>query len=152
MLSISLDRAAYAAGDTITATISVRHAKPVAARSLSATLICSESKQVKTTVVLDRYDYDRDKEMSIPYSSHMETKTEERQRTAFRQEKQLCGRHTFSSEEHFTAQFEIPANAHPTSREFGHDAAIHLWKVAAKLDIPLAPDEHAEAEVFVEGL
>jgi len=152
MMSISLDRASYAAGDTITATISVREAKPLPARSLVATLACNERKLVKTTVVLDRYDYDRDRELGQPYLSHMETKTEERQKAAFEQEKQLCGAHTFSGEENFTVQFALPANAQPTSREFGHDNAIYVWKMHAKLDIPMAIDEHAEAEVFVEGL
>lgn len=152
MLSISLDRASYSPGDTITATISVRQAKPISARSLSATLICTKREKVKTQVVLDRYDYDRDKEMSIPYSSHMETKTEERQRAAFEQEKQICGARTFLGEESFTVQFTLPAGAEPTSREFGHDNAIYIWKVHAKLDIPFAFDENAEAEVAVEGL
>jgi len=152
MISISLDRAAYAAGDTIIATISVRQAKPLPARSLSATLVCNERKRIKTQVVLDRYDYDRDKEMGQPYSSHMETKTEERARAAFEQEKQICGQHTFSGEETFTVQFTLPQSAAPTSHEFGHDNAIYIWKVRAKLDISFAPDEHAEAEVFVEGL
>ena len=152
MISISLDRASYGAGDAITATISVRQKKPLAARSLSATLICNERKQVKTQVVLDRYDFDRDKEMGIPYSSNMETKTEERTRAAFEQEKQICGSRTFSGEENFTVQFTLPQNAAPTSKEFGHDNLIHIWTVRAKLDIPMAMDEHADAEVFVEGL
>jgi len=152
MISISLDRAAYASGDTIIATISVRQAKPLSARSLSAALVCNERKRIKTQVVLDRYDYDRDKEMGQPYSSHMETKTEERSRVAFEQEKQICGQHTFSEEETFTAQFTLPANAQPTSREFGHDNTINTWKLSVKLDIPFAIDENADADVFVEGL
>jgi len=152
MISISLDRSSYAAGDTVTATIGVRQAKPLSARSLSAALICSERKLVKTQVMLDKYDFERDREIGQPYSSHMETKTEERARRAFEQEKQACGAHTFSGEESFTVQFVLPANAQPTSREFGHDNAIYAWKVHAKLDIPMAIDEHAEAEVFVEGL
>jgi len=151
MLSISLDRASYSPGDTITATISVRQAKPLEARSLSATLICTKREKVKTQVVLDRYDYDRDKEMSIPYSSHMETKTEQRQHAAFEQEKKVSGQRTFSGEETFTAQFTLPASAAPTDREFGHDNTIISWKIRAKLDIPFAFDENAEAEVAVEG-
>ncbi|MFA6328272.1 MAG: hypothetical protein WCY41_02420 [Candidatus Micrarchaeia archaeon] len=152
MLSVSLDRASYSAGDTISATISVRQQKPLEARGLSAALACSARKMVKTTVVLDRYDYDRDREMGQPYSSHMETKTEERGSTAFEQEKQVCGKRTFSGDETFTVQFTLPANAAPTSREFGHDNAIYIWKLRVKLDIPFAIDENAEAEVFVEGL
>ena len=152
MISISLDRASYAAGDTITATISVRQAKPLPARSLTATLTCSERKQLKTTVVLDKYDFERDREMGQPYSSNMETRTEERDRAAFEEEKQISGAHTFSGEETFSVQFTLPASAQPTSYEFGHDNLIHVWKLRVKLDIPMAIDEHAEAEVFVEGL
>lgn len=152
MISISLDRASYSAGDTMSATISVRQQKPLKARSLTATLSCKERKQVKTTVVLDRYDYDRDKEIGQPYASHMETRTEERTRSAFEQAKQACGEHIFSGEESFIVQFLLPMDAKPTSYEFGHDNAIYVWKVRAKLDIPMAPDEHAEAEVFVQGL
>jgi hypothetical protein len=152
MLSLTLDSASYAPGGTINATIIVRQAKPVKARGLFATLACSARKKVKTQVVLDRYDYDRDKEMSIPYSSHMETKTEERTSTAFSQEKKICGEREFSGEESFTVSFTLPQNAQPTSREFGHDNAIYIWKIRAKLDIPFAIDENAEAEVFVEGL
>ena len=152
MISISLDRASYAAGDTIIATVSVRQGKPLSARSLTATIICTERKQVKTTVILDKYDYERDREMGQPYSSHMETKNEERESAAFRQEKQICGEREFSGEENFTVQFVLPQNALPTSYEFGHDNAIHVWKVQAKLDIPFAIDENADADVFVEGL
>ena len=152
MISISLDRASYAAGDTITAAIGVRENKPLGARSLTATLICSERKLLKTQVMLDKYDFERDREMGQPYSSHMETKTEERARIAFEQEKQICGKHTFSGEENFTVQFALPPSAFPTSHEFGHDNLIHIWTVRVKLDIPMAIDEHAEAEVFVEGL
>ncbi len=152
MISISLDRASYAAGDTISATISVSQAKPLPARSLAATLTCSERKQVKTTVVLDKYDFERDREMGQPYSSNMETKTEERSRTAYEEEKQVCGKRTFSGEEAFSVQFALPQSAQPTSYEFGHDNLIHVWKLRVKLDIPMAMDEHAEAEVFVEGL
>lgn len=152
MLSISLDRESYAPGDTITATISVRQEKPLEARSLSAMLTCTKREKVKTQVVLDRYDYDRDKEMSIPYSSHMETKTEQRQHVAFEQEKEISGKRTFLGEENFTVQFTLPAKAAPTDREFGHDNTIISWKIKAKLDIPYAFDENVEAEVRVEGL
>ena len=152
MLSITLDRASYAAGDTIIATISVRQDKPKKARGLFAVLNCDERRQVKTQVVLDRYDYDRDKEIGVPYSSHMETKTEERASKIFNQEKKVCGEREFSGEEVFTVQFTLPPNAAPTSREFGHDNKIHLWKLRAKLDLPLAMDENAAAEVTVDGL
>ena len=152
MLSVTLDRASYAAGDTIIATISVRQQKPVKARGLSAELTCTERKQVKTEVVLDKYDFDRDEKLGIPYSSNMRTKTEELDSAVFSEEKSLAGAREFLGEAIFTVQFSLPQDAAPTSREFGHDNAIHFWKLHVKLDIPMAMDEHADAEVFVEGL
>ena len=152
MISISLDRASYAAGDTITATISVRPGKPTKARGLFAMLVCSEQEQVKTTVVLDQYTFDRHKEMGIPYSSNMETRIAKRESILFSQEKNVSPAREFSGEESFTVQFTLPASAAPTSLEFGHDNKIHIWKLRARLDIPLAIDENAESDVFVEGL
>jgi hypothetical protein len=152
MLAISLDKRYYSPGETVAATITVRQAKPLKARGVFASLVCHRRRKIKTTVVLDKYDFERDREMSQPYSSHMETRTEEREEDIFRQEKQACGPRTFSGEEAFTVQFALPQNAQPTSHEFGHDNKTHVWKIAAKLDIPLAPDENAEAEVVVEGL
>jgi len=152
MISISLDSPTYPAGGFITATVGAILKKATKARGLYATLYCTEIKQVKTQVVLDKYEFDRDREMGQPYSSHMETKTEVRESVIFSQEKKICDEHEFSGEENFTVQFILPKNAAPTSREFGHDNAIHIWKLRVKLDIPMAPDEHADAEVFVEGL
>ncbi|MCX6771342.1 MAG: hypothetical protein NTX79_04770 [Candidatus Micrarchaeota archaeon] len=152
MISVSLDRASYAAGDTITATISVSQQKPLSARGLSAALSCTERRQVKTEVQLDKYDFDRDEKLGIPYSSNMATKTEELDSVISSQEKALSGAREFFGEEKFTAQFALPPDAAPTSREFGHDSTIHIWKLRAKLDIPMAMDENAETEVFVEGL
>ena len=152
MLSITLDSVSHAAGDTVTATIHVRLEKPVKARGLFATLVCNERRQVKTEVMLDQYDFNRDEKLGVPYSSNMKMKTDELDSVLFNQEKQVCGQRTFSGEENFTVQFILPKGAQPTSREFGHDDAIHIWKLRAKLDIPLALDENAEEEVFVEGL
>ena len=152
MISIALDSSSYSAGGILNATISVSQKKPVKARGLYATLSCTERKQVKTQVVLDKYDYDRDREMGQPYSSHMETKTETRENIVFSQGKKICDEREFSGEENFTVQFTLPANAAPTSREYGHDNTINIWKLRVKLDIPFAIDENADADVFVEGL
>jgi len=152
MISITLDSPSYSAGGIINASILVSQKKATKARGLYATLFCTERKQVKTTVVLDRYDYDRDREMGQPYSSHMETKTEMRENVIFNQEKRICDAREFSGEETFTAQFVLPKNASPTSHELGHDNLIHIWKLRVKLDIPFAIDENADAEIFVEGL
>ncbi|MFA5930664.1 MAG: hypothetical protein WC861_07330 [Candidatus Micrarchaeia archaeon] len=152
MITISLDSSSYPAGGIINAAIGVSHKKAVKARGLYATLSCTERKQVKTQVMLDKYDFERDREMGQPYASHMETKTETRENDVFSQEKKISGEREFSGEETFSVQFTLPQNAQPTSREYGHDNAIYIWKLRVKLDIPFAIDENAEAEVFVEGL
>jgi len=152
MITISLDRASYAAGGIIIAAISVSRQKAAKARGLYAALSCTERKMVKTQVMLDKYDFERDREMGQPYSSHMETKTETREGIIFSQEKKICGEREFSGEETFTVQFILPQNAAPTSMEFGHDNTIHIWTLRARLDIPFAIDENADADVFVEGL
>ena len=152
MISISLDRASYAAGGTIIATISVSGKKPVKARGLSAKLECSERRQVKTEVMLDQYDFNRDEKLGIPYSTNMKVRTDELDSVVFSQEKPVSGEREFSGEAVFTVQFILPSDAKPTSLEFGHDGAIHAWKLRAKLDIPMALDENAEVDVFVEGL
>ena len=152
MMSVLLDRASYAAGGTITATISMSMAKPIKARGLFASLTCSERAKEKTTVVLDQYTFDRHREMGIPYSSNLETRIVERDSILFSKEKQVSGGREFSGEEIFTVQFELPASATPTSLEYGHDNKIHTWKLCVRLDIPLAIDENAECDVFVEGL
>jgi len=151
MLTIETDQDSYSAGDTIIATVKLRLGKKTKARGIYVRLVCRERELVKTTTVMDRYDYDRDKEMSIPYSSHMETKTEERDRVFFEQEKKVCGEGEFL-EGVYEAGFILPKNAPPTSREFGHDNRIHVWKISAKLDVPFALDKNAEKEIFVEGL
>jgi hypothetical protein len=152
MISISLDSPSYSAGGIINAAISVSRQKATRARGLYATLACTEKKQVKTQVMLDKYDFERDREMGQPYSSHMETKTETRESTPFSQEKKVCGEREFSGEESFTVQFVLPANAAPTSKEYGHDNTIHIWTLRVRLDIPFAIDDNADKEVFVEGL
>ncbi|MCX6769416.1 MAG: hypothetical protein NT051_01915 [Candidatus Micrarchaeota archaeon] len=151
MLTVQLDQQSYSPGDIISAAIILKLDSEKRARGLFARLVCVEQTLHKTNVVLDKYEYDRDKEMSIPYSSHMETRTETREKTWFSKEIRLVGNGTFASSE-YTAVFQLPPGAPPTSHEFGHDGKIHVWKVCAKLDIPLAIDENGEAEVFVEGL
>lgn len=151
MLSISLDKPSYSAGEEVKAAIILSLGSEKKARGLFASLICIERKQVKTTVVLDKYEFDRDRELGQPYASHMETRNELREKIFYSREAKISGEGSYSSGE-FTVSFTLPQNAPPTSHELGHDNLIHVWKVKAKLDIPLAPDENAEAEVVVEGL
>jgi hypothetical protein len=151
MISIKPWQSSYAPGEAINATITLRLDKPMRARGITAKLYCHEQKQVKTNVVLDKYEFDRDKEMGNPYVSHMETKTEIRQRDFLTQVKKVGGGDEYSSGE-YTVMFLLPPNAPPTSHEFGHDGLIHIWRLKATLDIPLALDENDEVEINVSGL
>ena len=151
MITISLDKSSYRAGDTIIAKIDLRLDQPTRARGIYAKLVCSERKKVKVDRVMDKYDYDRQRDLGVPVSTNIISVTEERSRAWFAQEKKIMGEGDFLSGA-YGIQFTLPQNAPPTSREFGHDNLMHVWKVNVKLDIPLAIDENADCEVFVEGL
>ncbi len=47
MISISLDKPSYKAGDAVIATISIKLDKPTSARGIFAKLVCSEKKKSK---------------------------------------------------------------------------------------------------------
>lgn len=151
MIAITLDKQSYAPGEEIIAKVKVGLAKPTRVRGIFAKLVCIEKKKVKSSVVLDKYDFERDREMSQPYSSHMETRTDIREGNWFAKEEKI-GAAGELSEGDFEAKFFLPLNAPPTSYEYGHDNAIYIWKLRVKADIPLAIDDNAEAEVFVKGL
>jgi len=151
MITITLDKDAYLAGEVIRATITVKTGKPKKARALYAKLVCNERRRVKVSRTMDKYDYDRDNEIGLVKSTHLETAIEERSGELFSQEKKVAGDGTYS-EGTYEAEFALPDDAAPTSYEFGHDDKIHIWKLYVKLDVPFALDENAEKEVFVGGL
>ncbi len=151
MLSLSLDRNSYAPGETISATISLSLKQPVKARGLFASLACNERSRVQAMRTMTPDEVTRERELGIPHSSDIKTEVHETSGVRFPQEKKIRGEGVFGSGI-FKVEFLLPNDAPPTSREFGHDNKIHIWKLRAKLDIPLAPDENAVAEVFVSGL
>jgi hypothetical protein len=101
--------------------------------------------------VIDKYDLDRAAELGVPYSGTVKWHDEERDYVSFDQEKKIAGQGLFL-EGVYEARFRLPQNASPTSREFGHDSKTTVWKISAKLDIPLAPDKSDEKEIVVQGL
>lgn len=151
MLSISLDKESYAAGETVAAAITLGLKKPLRARGLYAEVVCIERHRVTEQRVMDKYDYDREKELGGFKETHLQAVTTEHESVLFREEKTLAGEGTFSAGE-YSVSFTLPASGPPTSREFGHDNKTHIWKIFAKLDIPFALDQNAEKEIFVEGL
>lgn len=151
MMAIELDATSYMPGDTVRARIRVKPDRPVKARGLYAELVCSERRRKVEQRVMDNYDFEREKELGGFKETHMVSQTSEHESTLFRKEIKVAGENDYSDGE-FEAVFTLPGNAAPTSHEFGHDNKIHVWKLRAKLDIPLAIDENAETEVFVGGL
>ena len=151
MLKIATDRTSYAAGDEIVATITLSLKKPVKARGLFAVLECYESHKVEVTKQLDQYDYDREKELGIPRSTNLKTSTQVHDDIIFRKEVKIAGEKVYGTE-NFEVKFQLPKDAKPTSKEYGHDNFIHVWKLKVKLDIPLTIDKNAEKEIFVDGL
>jgi len=151
MLSISLDRKSYLPGETIRVEVACKLPKLTKARGLFVSLTCTERKRVQTSRTMDQYDYDRARELGVSPTTHIKTQIEERDREWYGKELQAGGEGNYLDET-FKAQFALPKDAPFTSLEFGHDNQIHIWKVRAKLDIPFAPDENAEADLIVEGL
>jgi hypothetical protein len=151
MISVSLDKESYIPGETVLAEISCRLPKLTRARGIFVSLTCIERKRVQTRRTMDQYDLDRARELGLPTTTHIKTQVEERDSEWYFKELKISGEGSYL-EGTFTAEFTLPKDAPFTSLEFGHDNLIHVWKVRAKLDIPFAPDQNAEADLIVEGL
>ncbi|MFA6489291.1 MAG: hypothetical protein WCT52_01275 [Candidatus Micrarchaeia archaeon] len=150
MMKITLDRGSYRAGETVNASVELKLDKPVKARALVVEFACFERKKVKVTRELDEYDYARRRELGLVYTSNVTTEVVEEGARRFHQQKEFSGGE-FSGGV-YDVGFTLPPDAPPTSKEFGHDNKTFVWKISAKLDIPLALDVNTETEVFVEGL
>lgn len=151
MLTIKLDKDAYQPGDTITVTVQVDRDKPTKARGVFISLSCSKRKMEKESRVMDQYDFDREKELGGFKHTHLTSETVEKSSIVFSEEKAASGEQEYT-DEIVEASFVLPNSAPPTSHEFGHDNAIYVWTVTAKLDIPLAIDDSTQKEIVVEGL
>ncbi|MFH1222082.1 MAG: hypothetical protein V1492_03285 [Candidatus Micrarchaeota archaeon] len=151
MISIATNKSSYWPGDEIAASVELVLKKPVKGRGLIAVLECHESHKVEVTKQLDQYDYDREKELGIPRSTHLKTETHFHDEIIFKKEMKLAGERVYGKE-NFEVKFQLPKDAKPTSKEYGHDKFIHVWKLKVKLDIPLTIDKNAEKEIFVDGL
>ena len=150
MLSIKLDKESYRAGETINVSVGLKLQKPVKIRGLTVELACYEKLKVKDTRVMDEYDYARKRELGLSPTTNLTTTITEEDERLFYQKREFSGGEY--CDEVFDAAFTLPPDAPPTSLEFGHDDKTFAWKVFAKLDVPFALDENAEADVFVEGL
>lgn len=151
MIKINFSKSSYWPGDEVHAEVVVSLQKPLKARGLYAVVDCVERKHVVTKKYLDHYDYERMKEMGVTPTTNIQISHREEHNKTFHREFRIGGEREYCKET-FPVKFTLPADAAPTSHDFGHDGKIHIWRLRVRLDIPFALDENAEAEVFVEGL
>ncbi len=150
MISILTDKPSYRFGETIHATIEIKLGKPTKARGVVAELACEEETIHKTTVVIDKYNLDREHELGVPYSGVVKTEEEKNSQTTYDKDIVISGEGTYHNNT-IETKIPIPSSGRPTSHEYGHDNRIVVWTLSVKLDIPMWPDEGAEKEVFIEG-
>jgi hypothetical protein len=150
MLSVLPNRPFYAPGDTIIAVITLILDKPAKARGIYARLECIEKSKVKVSKVIDQYDLDRAAELGVPYSGTIKWREEERLTVFFEEEKKISNEGDYSSGT-FLAKFILPKNAPPTAKDYGQGGKTTEWRITAKLNIPLAPDENGTTEVIVKA-
>ncbi len=150
-ITILLNKSGYSKGDEVEAAISVDLDKPIKARGIVATLIGVQQNKTTHTRHIPQAEIEEKRKLGVytdvPYTQ--ETKVE--QRVIFKQDKLVAGDGTFQKGE-YKVSIRLPADAPPTSLEFGHDNQMNTWKLNVKLDIPFALDINASHDVFVGGL
>lgn len=151
-ITIFTDKETYYAGGQIAAVIKLDLDTPIKARGIFATLVCSEKHKKKYVRNMPQAEIEERRALGLytpsPYVVE-EERVEEHQR--FRQEKKIAGDGTYLRGE-FQVHFTLPADAAPTSYEYGHDNKIVEWKLQVKLDIPFAIDINASKDIEVGGL
>ena len=151
MITIRFLKPSYWPGEEVEAEIVLSLRNPVRSRGLYGIVDCVEKKHVVTKKYLDQYDYDRMKELGVTPSTNIQVSHREEQNKLFHREFKISGEREYYKET-FPVRLFLPKDAVPTSHDFGHDNKIHVWRLRVRLDIPLAIDKNAEAEIFVEGL
>ncbi len=150
-VAVALDKTSYSAGEAVHARVSLELPRPTKVRGVYAVLTCSERKKEQVTRMMTPDEQQRRQDLGVPYSTDLKTEIREHSSNWFFQEKKIAGEQILYKAE-LSASFQLPHNAMPTSLEFGHDNAIHIWRLTVRVDIPLALDMNASAEVHVEGL
>jgi hypothetical protein len=144
VIKINFSKNSYWPGEEVDAEVIVSLGKQVKARGLYGVVECVERKHVVTKKYLDHYDFERMKEMGVTPATNIQVSHREEHNKVFHKEFKIAGEREYHKET-FSLRFLLPRDAAPTSHDFGHDNKI-------RLDIPMALDENAEAEIFVEGL
>ncbi|VVB98622.1 Uncharacterised protein [uncultured archaeon] len=150
-MAIFLNKSEYRAGDEVEATIRLDLGKPTKARGLFATLIGTEQKKTTRTRHIPQAEIEEKRRLGLYTEVPFTQETQIEDRVIFQEEKKVAGEGAFEKGE-YNISIRLPPGAPPTSREFGHDNKINVWKLNVKLDIPFAIDVNASHEVFVGGL
>ncbi|MFA6530423.1 MAG: hypothetical protein WCT31_01740 [Candidatus Micrarchaeia archaeon] len=150
-IKIETNKEEYFPGDNLHVRFNLIFQKPVKARAIIATLVCSEKiKKIEYRSI----PYDEKKrmeELGVVVTSPVKPVEVFRDSESFRAEKKIAGQGEYA-DQGLETFFEIPQNAHPTSRMYGHDDRITAWKLHVKIDISMSPDINAEKEIIVGGL
>lgn len=149
--SIQTNRQEYLPGDTILARIRIKSQNPINARAVYAIVYCHEKKKVMRYITIPPDEIRRIRELGMEVTSTVKQTYALEEMDKHKIEKKVGEKASYQVHV-FDVSFELPKNARPTSHIMGHDDRIVIWKIKAKIDIPLAPDMNVEKEIIVSGL
>ncbi|MCX8195340.1 MAG: hypothetical protein N3G22_04525 [Candidatus Micrarchaeota archaeon] len=149
-IKIKTDQGSYSPGSRVLATIELHLKKPIEARSLEARLFCTQTRRTKAMREMDTYDYRMERELGVPRTTHLAATTSVSEKVVHSERKIVSGQKKYESGA-FEVEFQLPPSAQPTSHSFSHDSKKVVWKIEARLDVPLAPDIVAAKEIIVEA-
>ncbi|MBI5051353.1 hypothetical protein HZC08_01200 [Candidatus Micrarchaeota archaeon] len=150
-IEITTDKQDYSSDEVILAEITLNFKKPVKARKIIASICCHEKKKVKNQTTIPPDELRRQRELGIPFTTHLREVETFEESIAYNVEKEIAKEGIYQNEK-FKVFFEIPKKCIPTSYVMGHDNKVHKWKLKIKVDVPLRLDLHAEKEIFLTGL
>ncbi|MEM4633904.1 MAG: hypothetical protein QW275_01995, partial [Candidatus Anstonellaceae archaeon] len=117
---------AYQRGEKAGVDIELILKAPLEARSLQAKLTCTEIKKTKTVREMDTYDRRQEKDLGIPYSTHLQTSTSISEKE-IHSERIVLGKHKKYESGIFHAEFDLPASLPPTNHAYGHENRKVIW-------------------------
>lgn len=149
-ITIETDKDAYAPGETIRIHLVLELDKPTQARQLVVGLSWREKKRSTGYTALSPDEIRRMRELGLEPTTTIRPTSREEEGERLMDQDLLAGEGEFRSGE-YGVELNLPSDARPTSYEMGHDDRVDVWKVRAKLDIPMGLDIGAEKEIVVTG-
>ncbi|MCX8198226.1 MAG: hypothetical protein N3F07_03485 [Candidatus Micrarchaeota archaeon] len=142
-----IPKSSYSLGEPIDLDIELALRSPIEARGFEAKLVCIETRREKIVREMDTYDRMQERDLGVPYSTHLHTSTRTIEKEIYSQKLQLGKKGRYESGI-YHARFEPPKSSPATSHAW-HDSRKIVWKVLVKLDIPHAPDAYAQKEIVI---